>query len=40
MNFKVPKAIIVREMLPILPIGKVDKVALKKEFFAEGEARS
>ena len=30
-NFKVPKTIIVRDMLPMLPIGKVDKVTLRKE---------
>lgn len=36
-NFKVPKSITVRDMLPILPIGKVDKVALQKELLAEPE---
>lgn len=30
-NFKVPKKFIVRPMLPMLPTGKVDKKALKKE---------
>jgi acyl-CoA synthetase (AMP-forming)/AMP-acid ligase II len=38
-NFKVPKAIIVRDMLPMLPIGKVDKVTLREEVLAEAEAR-
>ncbi len=33
-NFKVPKSIAVREMLPILPIGKVDKRALREEALA------
>jgi acyl-CoA synthetase (AMP-forming)/AMP-acid ligase II len=30
-NFKVPKAFFVRDTLPMLPIGKVDKVALRRE---------
>ncbi len=30
-NFKVPKRFFVRPMLPLLPNGKVDKVALRKE---------
>lgn len=30
-DYKIPKRIIVRDELPLLPIGKVDKVALKKE---------
>ncbi|MEO8450858.1 MAG: AMP-binding protein [Gemmatimonadota bacterium] len=30
-NYKVPKRFIVREDLPRLPVGKVDKVALRKE---------
>ncbi len=30
-NFKVPKHIVIRDMLPMLPIGKVDKVALSAE---------
>ena len=30
-NYKIPKAFILRDELPMLPIGKVDKVALKKE---------
>ncbi len=38
-NFKVPKAIIIRDVLPMLPIGKVDKVTLRKEVLAEAEAR-
>ena len=29
-NFKVPKAFFVRDTLPMLPIGKVDKVALRR----------
>jgi acyl-CoA synthetase (AMP-forming)/AMP-acid ligase II len=29
-NFKVPKAFFVRDALPMLPIGKVDKVALRR----------
>ena len=34
-NFKVPKTIIIRDMLPILPIGKIDKLALQKEDIRE-----
>ncbi|MBI4963720.1 MAG: acyl--CoA ligase [Desulfomonile tiedjei] len=30
-NFKVPKRLFVRPLLPLLPTGKVDKVALRKE---------
>ncbi|MDP6977011.1 MAG: AMP-binding protein [Myxococcota bacterium] len=30
-NFKVPKTVHVRDVLPMLPIGKVDKVALRDE---------
>jgi acyl-CoA synthetase (AMP-forming)/AMP-acid ligase II len=30
-NYKVPKSIQIREMLPVLPIGKVDKQALRRE---------
>jgi acyl-CoA synthetase (AMP-forming)/AMP-acid ligase II len=30
-NFKVPKRFFVRPILPLLPNGKVDKVALKAE---------
>jgi acyl-CoA synthetase (AMP-forming)/AMP-acid ligase II len=30
-NFKVPKKFFVRPLLPLLPTGKVDKVALRKE---------
>ena len=30
-NYKIPKRFILRTQLPMLPIGKVDKVALKKE---------
>ncbi len=30
-NFKVPKQIVVHDMLPMLPIGKIDKVALRSE---------
>jgi acyl-CoA synthetase (AMP-forming)/AMP-acid ligase II len=30
-NFKVPKRFFVRPLLPLLPSGKVDKMALKKE---------
>ena len=33
-NFKVPKRFFVRPILPLLPNGKVDKVALKKEIQA------
>jgi acyl-CoA synthetase (AMP-forming)/AMP-acid ligase II len=33
-NFKVPKRIAVRDMLPMLPIGKVDKVTLREELRA------
>ena len=33
-NFKVPKHFTVRVLLPMLPIGKVDKVALKQEALA------
>ncbi|MBW2245186.1 MAG: hypothetical protein JRH01_24700 [Deltaproteobacteria bacterium] len=36
-NFKVPKTIIARDMLPILPIGKVDKVTLQREALADLE---
>lgn len=36
-NFKVPKSIIIRDMLPFLPIGKVDKVELRKEALADIE---
>jgi acyl-CoA synthetase (AMP-forming)/AMP-acid ligase II len=37
-NFKVPKEVIIRDVLPVLPIGKVDKVALRKEVLAEADA--
>jgi len=30
-NFKVPKKFFIRELLPLLSTGKVDKLALKKE---------
>ena len=30
-NFKVPKRIVVADALPMLPIGKIDKVALRRE---------
>ena len=30
-NYKIPKRFILRDSLPMLPIGKVDKVALKQE---------
>jgi fatty-acyl-CoA synthase len=30
-NYKVPKTFLVREALPLLPIGKVDKHALREE---------
>ena len=33
-NFKVPKTIAVRDMLPFLPIGKVDRMALRNEALA------
>lgn len=29
-NYKVPKAIFIRDELPVLPIGKLDRRALKK----------
>ena len=29
-NYKIPKAFVVCEALPLLPIGKVDKVALRE----------
>ena len=35
-NFKVPKRVFVRDMLPILPIGKIDKMALMRE--AQGDS--
>lgn len=34
-NFKVPKRIVVRDVLPMLPIGKVDRVILREEALAE-----
>jgi acyl-CoA synthetase (AMP-forming)/AMP-acid ligase II len=34
-NFKVPRRILVRDALPVLPIGKVDKLALREEALAE-----
>jgi len=33
-NFKIPKMFFVRPQLPLLPTGKVDKVALRKEVAA------
>jgi len=30
-NFKVPKRFFIRQLLPLLSNGKVDKMALKKE---------
>lgn len=39
-NFKVPKRIEVQPELPMLPIGKIDKVSLKKEALAALEANS
>ena len=30
-NYKVPKVFLIREALPLLPIGKVDKHALRAE---------
>lgn len=30
-NYKVPKRFIFREALPLLPVGKVDKLALRRE---------
>lgn len=38
-NFKVPKAVIIRDMLPMLPIGKVDRVTLRTQALAEAEGR-
>ena len=38
-NFKVPKAVIIRDMLPMLPIGKVNRVTLRKQALAEAEGR-
>jgi acyl-CoA synthetase (AMP-forming)/AMP-acid ligase II len=35
-NFKLPKRIEVRDALPMLPIGKVDKRALRRELTGEG----
>ena len=35
MNFKVPRRIRVRDALPMLPVGKVDRVALREEALAE-----
>jgi acyl-CoA synthetase (AMP-forming)/AMP-acid ligase II len=37
-NYKTPKTIHVREVLPMLPIGKVDKQALRDELAAAGGA--
>ncbi len=34
-NFKVPKHFAIRVLLPMLPIGKVDKVTLKQEALAQ-----
>jgi non-ribosomal peptide synthetase component E (peptide arylation enzyme) len=34
-NYKVPKRIEIRAMLPFLPVGKIDKMSLKKELAAE-----
>ena len=34
-NFKVPKQLLVRDALPMLPIGKVDKVALREAALEE-----
>jgi acyl-CoA synthetase (AMP-forming)/AMP-acid ligase II len=39
-NFKVPKRFFVRPLLPLLPSGKVDKMALKKEVAQLAEAGS
>jgi acyl-CoA synthetase (AMP-forming)/AMP-acid ligase II len=39
-NYKVPKRIIVRAELPLLPIGKVDKVALRGEAMALAQQAS
>ena len=36
-NFKVPKHFTVRDVLPMLPIGKIDKVALKADALARAE---
>ena len=36
-NFKVPKRFFVRPLLPLLPSGKIDKLALKKEIAAMTE---
>jgi acyl-CoA synthetase (AMP-forming)/AMP-acid ligase II len=30
-NYKAPKRFVIRDALPLLPIGKVDKIALKAE---------
>lgn len=35
-NFKVPKEFFIRDLLPMLPIGKVDRVALRQEALAGG----
>ena len=39
-NYKVPKAIHIVKELPVLPVGKVDKVALKKQAIEEVHNRS
>jgi len=36
-NYKIPKRFVIREALPLLPIGKVDKIALKAEAAADLE---
>jgi acyl-CoA synthetase (AMP-forming)/AMP-acid ligase II len=38
-NYKIPKTIQIREALPMLPIGKVDKAALREAVAAGDEAR-
>lgn len=37
-NFKVPKTIVVHETLPLLPVGKVDKVTLKRRALADAQS--
>ncbi len=36
-NYKVPKSFEVRDKLPVLPVGKIDKQALKREVLAGNE---
>ena len=36
-NYKVPKRFFIRDELPMLPVGKIDKTALKKKTIKKEE---